>query len=120
MIGPEAVMVRWVLVAAGCSGGGPSGDGSGGDDDDNGVSTEIYTEIRPNFAFTDEEFEGGRVTWVMPENPRAVAFVFHGSSGNIAAVQQTEWIELYDLLVPEGVGLVLSQSVDRENGQWDT
>lgn len=113
------------LAAAACTGHGaddPFTDASapGDDDDDDAGPTTATGDIVPNFQFTDQDFEGGRVTTYMPDDPTGVLFVFHGTNGDIASVTQIEWIELYDLLAPHGVGFVLSNSVDRVEMQWDT
>lgn len=112
----------WFLgVLSGCAGGGDDPADAGTDTDTGATSTGTeYRSIVPDFTFVDEEFEGARLTYYVPEDPRALLFAFHGTDGDISTVQQVEWIELYNLLAPHGYGFVLSQSVDRTQKVWDT
>lgn len=117
-------MIRWIpLLVVGCSGSGdgdPSSDGEDTDVEPIPWGSGPFAPITPTFQFEDIDFEGSRVTVHIPENPVGLLFVFHGTDGDIASVSQIEWIELYDLLVPQGVGIVLSSSVDRVERVWDS
>lgn len=89
-----------------------------GDDDDDTVVTDPYADIVPLHPFVDEAFEGERLSRWIPEHPRAVLFPLHGSEGGFESVTQIDWIALYNLLEEEDVGVVLTQSRDREGGVW--
>jgi hypothetical protein len=113
----------FTILVAGSSGGCSGGNDSGSKDDDTGATPIVdpfdYQSIRLTVQLTDQEVDGGRVTYWMPEHPRAVLFAFHGTNGSIATVTQTEWLALYDLLVPYDVGLVMTNSQNRDTQQWD-
>ena len=139
---PAWLVTLVALVAVGCGGGdGGRNDGDGdtltdttvvGDDDDDDVShsttpwTEVETtqaeccrSVELSFEFTETGSEElGRWAYAVPEGPIGAVVVFHGSNGSIAAVQQTEWLELYNLLYPRGIGLILVNSPDRDTKQW--
>lgn len=111
-------MLRWIplVLALGCS-----GDDPGSSDGDPIVApADPYAPIVPSFELEDVDFEGARVAVYVPEDPSALLFVFHGTDGDIASVTQIDWIALYNLLVPHGVGLVIASSVDREEKVWDS
>jgi len=127
-------LILALLLAAACSGGddGSSSDLTGDDDDDvTGLTpwSEVVTTqedqccrtVQPQFEWSPVvDHEGLPATWVMPDDPVGALVVFHGTNGIIETVQQVEYIELYNLLVPRGIGIVLTVSEDRDAKQWDT
>lgn len=134
--------MRWawwsLVVLVACKGGGSGGgvDASGDDDDDGSGggsavhSTVPWSEVEDSQAVccstVKEQFEWTEVLlsdtdyflYVMPEDPIGAIIVSHGSGGDIGTVRQPEWVELYNLLVPRGVGLMMRNSLDRQVKQW--
>ncbi|MCB9684723.1 MAG: hypothetical protein H6735_06790 [Alphaproteobacteria bacterium] len=106
-------MIAWVL--AGCHGSTPTA----GDDDDDVTTTDRYADISPLHAFEDVAFEGERVSYWIPDEPRAVLMPLHGSGGGFDTITQIDWIALYNLLEAESVAVVLTQSRDRVDGVWE-
>ncbi len=128
-------LILTVLLTAACSGSGDDGgvdDARVGDDDDTIELTpwsEVVTTqegqccrtVQPQFEWSPVvDHEGLPVTWVMPDDPVGALVVFHGTNGILSTVQQVEYLELYNLLVPRGIGVVLTVSGDRDAMQWDT
>jgi hypothetical protein len=115
-------LLLWLSLPA-CSGGAPDPEPLGADTASESSSTLVpidpYATVTPSFAFADQDFEGRRLTTAIPDDLRGLLFVFHGTNGDIPAVTQTEWIVLYNLLVPQGVGLVLTAALDDQAAQWD-
>jgi len=133
--------MRWIygvtLVAlVACKGGGSGGadgDVAGDDDDDVVHSTLPWSQVtdtqqdccstvKVDFQWTESRLETTKAQWAMPPDPIGAVVVFHGSNGSIAAVQQIEWLELYNVLYDRGIGVMLLNSVDRGDGggkaQW--
>jgi hypothetical protein len=113
-----------LLLSVGCAGGDPPTSPTApapdtGTDDSLVVTSDPYATVTPAFTLTDSDFEGRRLSTAIPDDPRALLFVFHGANGDVASVTQTEWIVLYNQLVPHGVGLVLTVALDQESVQWD-
>lgn len=108
----------WVVLVAGCSGGGDDGNHT---DDPAPIDATAYAElpIKSHFQWVDEEFESGRITYYVPPDPKAVLFALHGTDGGVDTVLQIEWLELYNLLYEQGFAFILSQSLDRDVKQWD-
>lgn len=75
--------------------------------------------IKETFQWTSDRFDGKALRYYMPEEPTAVLWAFHGTNGGFGTVTQIEWIELYNRLVPYGVGIILTESEDRVVQQWD-
>ncbi|MEQ1569533.1 MAG: hypothetical protein ABMA64_28105 [Myxococcota bacterium] len=76
--------------------------------------------IGPQFPWTDADVAGRRFSYHVPDDPIGLVFAFHGSHGGFDTVTQVEWLDLYNLLVPAGVAVVLSESLQREDPrQWD-
>lgn len=111
-------------VAVGCAGDGDGSDTtpSGGDGIEVPTSGTPYDRlpIQPNFRWEDGTVNGRHVMYYAPEDPpRGVLFAFHGNEGGITTVTQEEWIDLYNLLVPVRMALVLTESLDRVEQAWD-
>jgi hypothetical protein len=111
------------LVVAGCSGNDKPGDTGENTPDQPPVLVEAppydLLPIKALFQFTDGEVDGRRIMYYAPEGPpRALLFAFHGGNGGFQTVTQEEWLELYNLLVPFDVAIVLSESLDRQTEEW--
>jgi dienelactone hydrolase len=121
------------MVVSGCKGGGSgTDDGTLGDDDDDDdavhstvpwsqVETtmpECCSLVKTIFQWEEGALTHSRAEWAVPEDPIGAVIILHGSSGNIAAVQQAEWLQLYNVLYPRGIAILMTQSIDRDSGQW--
>jgi len=129
-------LVRLVglLALVACKGGGSDGDGDGvaGDDDDDVThSTQPFSQVETSQAeccvtvkkllpFIEGSLEPGKYEHAVPEDPIGLVVIFHGSSSSVAAVQQTEWLEFYNMLWPRGIGVLLVNSPDRDEKKWDS
>lgn len=124
----------WSLCLMACGGSGGSDDVAGDDDDDDVVATHATTpwseietsqslccnRVTADFTWVSDRIEEGvKYEYVMPEDPIGAIVVLHGASGSVGAVQQSEWLELYNLLEPRGIGIMMTVSTDRDAGQWD-
>lgn len=119
-----------VLLGA-CSG--SDGDGtspSTGDDDDDALTpwSEVVTTqtgtcchtVLPLMEFTTVEHEGLPAMYAMPEDPVGALIVYHGTDGILQTIQQVEYLEIYNLLYPRGIGIIATVSSNRDVKQWDT
>jgi hypothetical protein len=99
---------------------GPSGPATESTSVNTGVEATPYEQlpVRASFPWTKESYEGKSIQYYIPEEPKAVLWVFHGTAGGFGSVTQIEWLEIYNLLVPFGVAIVLNESLDREAEQW--
>lgn len=113
------------LVLAACSGGGATDDTTPGTDTGELTFpdvplTEPYTSIAPVFSWEEVQILGDRYKYVyhVPEGATGIVWAFHGGFGGLQSVQQTEWIVIYNQLVQRGIGIVLTESIDRKQGDW--
>jgi len=101
-----------VPLFVGCQG----GTSDGGDDDDD----DVPLTYRPIVQYERYEFQGRPVSSYIPENPRGLVWLFHGTNGSVAYVNKIETIATTNLLILEGIGIVGSQSLDQgPDNQWD-
>ena len=127
-------MARWLsftLLLAACSGGGDDGTSSDAPGDDDGTELTPWSEVvttqdggccrtvQEQFEWTEVDHEGFHAVWAMPDDPVGALVVFHGTNGAVAAVRQAEWVEIYNLLHPRGIGVIMTISEDRKSKQWD-
>ena len=83
------------------------------EDGDNGTTEDVSSE----FPWTDDEQLRARI--IIPDAPRGLVWAFHGAGGGLSSVLQTEWVALYNELVANNIGVVLTQSLDRDRGRWE-
>lgn len=107
-----------------CSGGGNTDTTASGDTAElvppDVELTDPYTTITPKFDWTEVQVMNGeryKYRYHMPEGASGFVWAFHGNNGNMASVQQTEWIVVYNQLVQRGIGVVLTESLDKQ-GAW--
>ncbi len=120
--------MRWwgaLAVLAACSND-PSDEG-GGDapvERDPPVETDPYVKIEPIFGDWDKDRleEGDKLGYFyhVPENPIGLVWGFHGTNGSAKSLQQEEWVVFFNQLAQRGIGHVLTQSIDREDGIWSS
>ena len=104
--------------------------GSTADTSDTGstivVETDPLAPIVPNYGdFTTRRLPlvdpDAGYAYVLPDPPASVigvVIVFHGTDGGVGSVRQEEWVATYNQYVPRGIGVVITQSADRESGRW--
>lgn len=108
-------------------GGLPATGGGGGGTGGGGTTTPTPTDcvddgfdpIRPLVEPEQGEFDG--FPWIrhIPESPKAVVFLFHGSSGEIGNLTGLHYIRTYNAWTAAGIGYVATESTDRRTGSWD-
>lgn len=66
-----------------------------------------------------EDFDEFPVISVIPDDPKAVVFVFHGSGGEITNLTGLHYIRSYNAWLTGGIGYVGTESTNRRDGTWD-
>lgn len=103
-----------LLVLGGCS----SSDGESDDGDD--TSPEAPLSYVPIVEYFNFQFQGRPVVAYIPEDAKAFTWLFHGTNGSVAYARKLETIATTNLLIPEGIGFVCSQSLDQgPDNSWD-
>ncbi len=76
--------------------------------------------ITPTVEYSRSSFEGFPVTSYVPEHPRGIAYLFHGSNGSAAFADKTETVAVTNLLVGQGYGFVVTESTERTGARrWN-
>ncbi|MBX2796625.1 MAG: hypothetical protein KTR31_03115 [Myxococcales bacterium] len=116
--------MRWIPIflagVLGCSGG---SDDDNPDVDDTAaeiVPADPYRTISEIFEWGGEQIDGRGVRWHVPENPRGLMWVFHGTNGSVSSVMQAEWVLLYNQLAQRRIAFAATSSANREEGIFDT
>lgn len=77
--------------------------------------------VEPLAEWNGELFEDSALVWWMPEQPRAVVWVFHGANMTAGVANLTETVAILNELALVGIGFIAPSSVDTPPGnQWDT
>ena len=80
-----------------------------------------YQPVLPRVPYDELEFEGYPVRTLIPPAPIGLLYTFHGSGGSVATATQIEYTEIYNLLYDAGIGVVITESTQREpTAEWDT
>jgi uncharacterized lipoprotein YmbA len=69
--------------------------------------------VTPAVEWQRTTFEGFPVISYVPENPRGLAFTFHGSNGSAGIVDRLESTDVINRLVAQGYGFVSTSSTER-------
>jgi hypothetical protein len=78
------------------------------------------TPITPSVAFQHSTFEGFPVISYVPDNPRGMIYVFHGSGGSADFAEKVETVDVLNGFVAEGYGFVSTSSTERTGDKrWD-
>jgi hypothetical protein len=76
--------------------------------------------VTPSVEFEHSSFEGFDVISYVPENPRGLVFVFHGSNGSAAHAERLESVDALNRLIGQGYGFVSTSSTERTGDRrWD-
>lgn len=118
----------WLVMAA-CAdppaGKDASDDTDAADDTDPGVADDTdaprtWEPVVPVVRFNRTDFEGLPTVTYVPDDPKALLFVFHGTGGNGPGLVDTvEATAVLNAMVLGGVGFVASSSTNRQSGVFD-
>jgi hypothetical protein len=76
--------------------------------------------ITPAVPFQHSTFEGFDVISYVPDHPRGLVFVFHGSGGSANFAEKLETVDVLNRLIARGYGFVSTSSTERTgNRRWD-
>ncbi len=128
-------LLALALVACTPSEGGADGaDGADGDDDGaDGVTTPEPTTswtappcvddtpepIEQPFEMAFEDVLGWPAMYHVPENPRGVVFLFHGTGGTAGQMNQLHYARMWAIYAEAGFGVVATESQNRTMRTWD-
>jgi hypothetical protein len=120
--------VMWTcswLYVFGCGAGGSKTDSSVGIDSASGESTsgalcvdDDFLPVVPRVDFEFNEFEGYPLLMHVPDTPRGVVFIFHGSGGEIGFLTAVHYMRTWNLYTDAGFAVVATESTNREQGTW--
>jgi hypothetical protein len=114
----NAVRASILLLSASVLVGCTASDDSGSDGDDPPANDELtYVPIVQYVSF---QFQGRPVVAYIPEDVKAFTWLFHGTNGGVEYAKKLETIATTNLLIPEGIGFVCSESLDQgPDNSWD-
>ncbi len=76
--------------------------------------------VTPSVPYSRTTFEGFEVISYVPERPRGLVFVFHGSGGSAGIADRVEPVDVINRLVASGYGFVSTSSTERTGDRrWD-
>jgi hypothetical protein len=77
------------------------------------------TPVKPSVAPTRSTFEGFEVISYVPEHPRAMIHLFHGSGGSADFATKVDTVDVLNRFVAKGYGYVATSSTERtSNRRW--
>jgi hypothetical protein len=75
--------------------------------------------ITPTVQWQHSTFEGFPVISYVPEHPRGIVYLFHGSNGSANFAERVETVDVLNRLVARGYGFVSTSSTERTgNKRW--
>jgi hypothetical protein len=75
--------------------------------------------VTPAVQWQRTSFEGFPVISYVPENPRGLVFLFHGTNGSASFADRVETTDVLNRLVAQGYGFVSTSSTERTgNRRW--
>jgi hypothetical protein len=78
------------------------------------------TPITPSVVYQESTFEGFDVISYIPENPRALIYLFHGSGGSANFATKVDTVDVLNRFVAEDYGFVSTSSTERTGDKrWD-
>jgi hypothetical protein len=76
--------------------------------------------VTPSVTFSRSTFEGFSVISYVPDHPKAVIYLFHGSLGSADFATKVETTDTLNAFIAEGYGFVSTESTERTGGKrWD-
>jgi predicted esterase len=85
------------------------------------VATALFAgcAVTPAAEWQRTTFEGFPVISYVPENPRGLVFLFHGTGGSASFADRVETTDVLNRLVAQGYGFVSTSSTERTgNRRW--
>ncbi len=76
--------------------------------------------VLPIYSASTTTFEGFPVISNVPQNPRGIVFLFHGTGGSANFATKVETVDMLNHLVADGYGFVSTESTNRTTKQWNT
>jgi hypothetical protein len=75
--------------------------------------------VTPTVPWQHSTFEGFEVISYVPEHPKGMLYVFHGTNGSAAFAERVETTDVINRLVARGYGFVSTSSTERTgNKRW--
>jgi hypothetical protein len=85
-----------------------------------GALTSCAVAVTPAVTFDRWSFEGFDVVSYIPDHPRALAYLFHGSGGGASFAEKVETVDVLNTLIARGYGFVATSSTERTGDRrWD-
>lgn len=78
------------------------------------------TPVVPRVDYGTSTFEDYPLLLHVPENPRGVVFIFHGSGGQIGYLTGIHYVRAWNLFTEAGYAVVATESTDRKQGTWSS
>ena len=76
--------------------------------------------VTPSVPFNHSTFEGFEVISYVPEHPRGLVYVFHGTNGSARFAERVETVDVLNRLIASGYGFVSTSSTERTGDRrWD-
>jgi hypothetical protein len=76
--------------------------------------------VTPAVQFQHSAFEGFDVVSYVPDQPRGLVYVFHGTGGSAAFAERIETVDVLNRLIAQGYGFVSTSSTERTGDRrWD-
>jgi hypothetical protein len=76
--------------------------------------------VKPSKPYTYGSFEGFGTISYIPENPRGIVYLFHGTNGSARIVERVEAIATLNQLLAKGYGFISTESTERTGDQrWE-
>jgi len=76
--------------------------------------------VTPSVTYSTWRFEGFDVVSYVPDDPRGLVYLFHGTGGSAAFATRVETVDTLNELVGRGYGFVATESTERTGDQrWD-
>ncbi len=69
--------------------------------------------VTPAVQFNHSTFEGFEVISYVPEHPRGLVYVFHGTGGSARFAERVETVDVLNRLIARGYGFVSTSSTER-------
>lgn len=76
--------------------------------------------VTPAVQYSHSTFEGFEVISYVPQNPRGLIYLFHGSGGSASFAERIETVDVLNRLTARGYGFVSTSSTERTgNRRWN-